>query len=96
MFIYERNGSICVTFKANKPVDAPEYVITIDEKNESVYVNGKQFIDPVEEVVEESQPVVEEVVKQPRKRTSKIEEPEVVTPVEETEEVTEEPTTTEE
>ena len=96
MFIYERNGSICVTFKANKPVDAPEYVITIDRKNETVYVNGKKFIDPVEEVVEEAQPVVEEVVKQSRKRTSKIEEPEVVAIVEETEAVAEEPTTTEE
>ena len=54
MFIYEKNGAICVTFKSNKPVDAPEYVITIDPVTESVSVNGKQFVDPVEEATEEA------------------------------------------
>lgn len=73
MFIYEKNGSICVTFKGNKPVDAPEYVITIDKENQSVYVNGQKFVDPVEEPAEVAQPVE----KKPAKRASRKPEPEV-------------------
>ena len=43
MFVYEKNGSICVTFQSNKPVAAPEYVIAIDEKNRDVVINGKSY-----------------------------------------------------
>lgn len=66
MFIYEKNGAMCVTFKANKPVDAPEYVITIDPETETVSVNGKKFVDPVEEV---PAPAVEKPAKKSAKKT---------------------------
>lgn len=88
MFIYEKNGSMCVTFKGNKPVDTPEYVITIDPITESISINGKKFIDPLEEtpvLVEETPAPVEE------KLTKKASKKEVVPPVEQSvEEATQE------
>lgn len=40
MFVYERNGKICVTFQDNKPVDVPEYVIVVDKESGTISVNG--------------------------------------------------------
>ena len=88
MFIYEKNGSICVTFKGNKPVEAPEYVITIDKENETVYVNGQKFVDPVEEPVTVEAPVVEPAARKTTKKSETVEP--VVVP---TEEPSEEPVT---
>ena len=89
MFIYEKNGSICITFKSNKPVDAPEYVITLDEANTTVYINGKPFTDPVEDpIVEEQIEVTPVVAKVTRKATKTTKETEVVLAVEETADVT--------
>lgn len=91
MFMYEKNGAICVTFKSNMPVDAPEYVITIDKESRSVYVNGKQFID-TEDVTEEQPKVEPEVIKKPTKatKTVKVEQPVVEDTKEEAPIVTEE------
>ena len=73
MFIYGRKGSMCITFKGNKPVDNPEYVITIDSTKEKVYVNGVDVCEPkVETKLEE--PVIDTKAKT---KTSKIKEPEV-------------------
>lgn len=42
MFVYQNvNRDICVTFKNNKPVADPEYVISIDNTTGTVRVNGK-------------------------------------------------------
>lgn len=42
MFVYQNvNRDICVTFKNNKPVADPEYVISIDNVTGTVRVNGK-------------------------------------------------------
>lgn len=40
MFVYEKNGTICVTFKDNKPIESPEYMILIDKQNGILSVNG--------------------------------------------------------
>ena len=38
MFVYQdKDGNICVTFKDNKPVETPEYVIAIDEDAKALY-----------------------------------------------------------
>lgn len=72
MFVYQNKaGDICVTFKSNKPVTAPEYIFTIDEVAGTIRVNGSEVTvapNDVEETVEEDQaedtvvipPVVEE------------------------------------
>ena len=75
MFIYEKNGAICVTFRDNKPVAAPEYVIVIDEATQSVSINGKKFIDAVEEVEVVKEPVKEVAPKKTNKTPVKVEEP---------------------
>ena len=42
MFVYQNaNRDICVTFKNNKPVADPEYVISINNATGTVTVNGK-------------------------------------------------------
>lgn len=41
MFVFEKNGAICVSFKHNQPTDTPDYVIVFDEVNKAVVVNGK-------------------------------------------------------
>ena len=40
MFVYERNGKICVTFQNNMPVESPEYEFLIDKEAGLIYVNG--------------------------------------------------------
>ena len=41
MFIYEnKNREVCVTFKDNKPVANPEYIITVDEAAKKILING--------------------------------------------------------
>ena len=40
MFVYERNGKICVTFQSNMPVESPEYEFLIDKEAGLIYVNG--------------------------------------------------------
>lgn len=38
MFVYQnKDGNICVTFKDNKPVESPEYIIAIDEDAKALY-----------------------------------------------------------
>ena len=40
MFVYQnKNGEVCVTFRDNKPVINPEYVITINEKEKTIFIN---------------------------------------------------------
>lgn len=42
MFVYQnKNREICVTFKDNKPVENPEYVIVVDKDAETITINGK-------------------------------------------------------
>ena len=61
MFMYQnKDGHICITFTDNKPVEAPEYVIAIDEAAKALYmVSGKIESmpegedEPVEEVAPE-------------------------------------------
>ena len=39
MFVYQNNkGYICVTFTDNKPVDAPEYIIAVDETTKKLFM----------------------------------------------------------
>lgn len=41
MFVYQnKNNEICITFKDAKPVACPEYVITVDDENQILCVNG--------------------------------------------------------
>lgn len=68
MFVYQnKDGHICVTFTDNKPVEAPEYVIAVDEAAKALYmVSGtieampKQDKEVVEETVVAELPKVEE------------------------------------
>lgn len=39
MFVYQRDGKICVTFQSNVPVTNPEYVISIDPKSKTILIN---------------------------------------------------------
>lgn len=69
MFVYQnKDGHICVTFEANKPVEAPEYVIAVDEAAKALYmVSGtieampEQDEEAVEETVVIELPKVEEL-----------------------------------
>ena len=54
MFIYERNGRICVTFKDDKPVPAPEYEFVVDKEADTVTVNGKVLTPMVTEELAEN------------------------------------------
>ena len=45
MFVYERNGNICIVFEGNLPVDVPAYAIDIDEEAKTISINGK-VIEP--------------------------------------------------
>lgn len=51
MFIYEKNGAVCVTFKSNMPVAAPEYEIYFNKETGSMYVNGKPVLAVEEKVL---------------------------------------------
>lgn len=83
MFIYEKNGAICVTFKDNKPVAAPEYVIAIDAAGEQIYINGKVYVDPKDPI---DTPVEEKPVTKRATRPTKVTDPVKETPVETVEE----------
>lgn len=58
MFVYQnKDGHICVTFTANKPVEAPEYVIAVDDEAKALYmVSGEigKYEAPEAEDVEET------------------------------------------
>ena len=45
MFVYERDGNICVALEGNLPVNTPAYTIDIDEQAGTLSVNG-QVIEP--------------------------------------------------
>lgn len=46
MFVYEnKNKELCITFKDNKPVSNPEYVIDVDTATQNIIFNG-QLISP--------------------------------------------------
>ena len=61
MFMYQnKEGHVCVTFTSNKPVDAPEYVIAVDEAAKKLYmvsgtIEAMPEVDdePVEDVADE-------------------------------------------
>lgn len=40
MFVYERNGNICIALEGNLPVNTPAYVIDIDEEAKTISING--------------------------------------------------------
>lgn len=46
MFCYEKDGKLCITFKSNKPVNMPEYMIDISENN--TLIANNQEINPIE------------------------------------------------
>ena len=84
MFVYQNaNRDICVTFKNNKPVADPEYVISIDNATGTLTVNGKR-VDVASK--EAAKPTTEKVTKAATKPTVK-----VVLPTPAAEEVVEEP-----
>lgn len=59
MFVYQNKaGHICVTFTGNKPVDAPEYVIAVDEAAKKLYMVS----DSIEDMPEQDEPATEEDV----------------------------------
>lgn len=61
MFVYQNaNRDICVTFKSNKPVEDPEYVIAIDPEEGTLTVNGQLMVaseEAADEAVDEETPV---------------------------------------
>lgn len=68
MFVYEnKNREVCVTFKDNKPVANPEYIITIDEQSKQLSINGGakgEYVvtEVVEDTVYETAQVVSSAV----------------------------------
>lgn len=59
MFVYQnKDGHICVTFTDNKPVEAPEYVIAIDEDAKALYMVSGTIAD----MPEQDEEVVEDAV----------------------------------
>lgn len=62
MFVYQnKDRAICVTFKDNKPVENPEYVITIDKEAGTLTVNGAStVVAPAEEQTREEKTVTPE------------------------------------
>lgn len=60
MFVYEKNGVINVTFKDNKPVENPEYVVEIDKENEKLIVNEVELASAAKDEVIEEVPAEEE------------------------------------
>ena len=61
MFVYEKNGVINVTFKDNKPVENPEYVVEIDKENEKLIVNEVELASAAKDEVIEEVPAEEEI-----------------------------------
>lgn len=41
MFVYEKNGKICIALEGNLPVDVPAYAIDINEEEKTISVNGE-------------------------------------------------------
>lgn len=83
MFVYEKDGAICITFKGSLPVETPEYTVKIDVEEGSLTVNDQkieakkpQSVDAVEQA-----PAVEQEPLQ----TVSVETPEVVAETEEVE-----------
>ncbi len=52
MFVYEKNGNICVALEGNLPVNTPAYVIDIDEEAKTISINGTVIAPNVEEAAE--------------------------------------------
>lgn len=49
MFVYQNaKRDICVTFKSNKPVTDPEYVISIDHEKGTLTVNNQLMVASTE------------------------------------------------
>ena len=47
MFVYQNKaGNICVTFVDTKPVEAPEYVIEVDEEARTISIVGEEAQEP--------------------------------------------------
>lgn len=55
MFVYERAGAICVTFKDNKPVENPEYTIVIDKDAGTLEINGSVIEAKAEDTTPEDE-----------------------------------------
>ncbi len=66
MFVYQNaNREICITFQDNKPVEAPEYVITVDKEAGTLAVNGTVVNVASNDAPEASEPVEEPAVEEP-------------------------------
>ena len=86
MFVYQNvNRDICVTFKSNKPVADPEYVISIDNATGAVRVNGKLVEAASKEAAKPA--AAEKATKSTAKTTTKA----TAAPAASVEEVVEEP-----
>lgn len=86
MFVYQNsNRDICVTFVSNRPVENPEYVISIDHVAGTITVNGEVMEAASKDAEEddqpetESDPVVEETVVEEEDSTEPVEEDELET-----------------
>lgn len=53
MFVYERCGKICVTFKSNMPVESPEYELEIDKVAGLIYCNDIPMVAVAADVLDE-------------------------------------------
>ena len=65
MFVYQNaNRDICITFQDNKPVEAPEYVITVDKEAGTIAVNGT-LVNVASNDVAEAEPTPPAAVEEP-------------------------------
>lgn len=48
MFVYEKNGNICIALEGNLPVNTPAYVIDINEEAKAISINGTVVAPNVE------------------------------------------------
>ena len=61
MFVYQnKDRAICVTFKDNKPVEKPEYVITIDKEAGTLTVDDSNAVVSTEKQIKEENTVTPE------------------------------------
>lgn len=66
MFVYQNaNREICITFQDNKPVEAPEYVITVDKEAGTLAVNGTVVNVASNDAPEASEPAEKPAVQDP-------------------------------
>lgn len=71
MFVYQNaNRDICVTFTGNKPVETPEYVISIDHAAGTISVNG-ELMQAVSEETEDATETVTETTKETKGTSTK-------------------------